>query len=364
MPPGGDVDDFWAVIPAGGAGTRLWPLSRSDAPKFLHDLTGSGRTLLQGTVDRLSPLCADRLMVVTGIRHFDAVLEQLPAVPADKVLAEPSPRDSMPAIGLAAAMLALRDPDAVIGSFAADQVVGDEESFRHCVREAIAVARTGSLVTIGIEPSAPSTAFGYIRLGDALSVVGAPHAHAVDSFVEKPDAPTAAEYLATGRYRWNAGMFVVRAVVLMQLLDNYQPLLAAGLRAIAADRTRLAELWPALTKMPIDTAVAEPAAAAGRVAVIPGEFDWDDVGDFASLARLLTRAAPGVRVLGDSSLAVLQDATGLVAPGSGRTVVVLGIDDVVVVDTPDAVLVTTVDRAQDVKKVVEALKAAGRADLT
>ncbi|MGI8417174.1 MAG: mannose-1-phosphate guanylyltransferase [Nakamurella sp.] len=358
------VDGFWSVIPAGGAGTRLWPLSRSGSPKFLHDLTGTGRTLLQGTVDRLQPLCADRLLVVTGIRHAEAVAAQLPMLAADNLIAEPSPRDSMPAIGLAAAILERRDPQAVIGSFAADHVIGDDDAFRGCVREAIAVARTGSLVTIGIEPTAPSTAFGYIRLGASLSVTDAPSAHAVDAFVEKPDADTAAEYLATGQYKWNAGMFVVQAAVLMQLLASYQPSLAGSLRAIAADRGRLAELWPSLTKIPIDTAVAEPAAADGRVAVIPGGFDWDDVGDFASLAPLVPEAAPGLRVLGDSSLVLLQDASGLVAPGSGRTVVLLGIDDAVVVDTPDAVLVTTADRAQDVKKIVDALKSSGRERLT
>lgn len=358
------VDGFWAVIPAGGAGTRLWPLSRSGAPKFLHDLTGAGRTLLQSTVDRLQPLCADRLLVVTGVRHAEAVAGQLPELAQENVITEPSPRDSMPAIGLAAAILERRDPQAVIGSFAADHVIRGGDAFRDCVREAIAVARTGLLVTIGIEPTAPSTAFGYIRLGEPLSVDGAPRAYAVDSFVEKPDAETAAGYLATGRYRWNAGMFVVQAAVLMQLLASYQPRLAGNLRAIAADQERLAELWPALTKIPIDTAVAEPAAADGRVAVIPGGFDWDDVGDFASLAPLVPESSPGLRVLGDSSLVLLHDASGLVAPGSGRTVVVLGIDDVVVVDSPDAVLVTTADRAQDVKKVVDALNSSGRARLT
>lgn len=358
------IDGFWAVIPAGGAGTRLWPLSRSGAPKFLHDLTGSGRTLLQGTADRLRPLCDDRLLVVTGVRHAEAVASQLPTLAAENLIAEPSPRDSMPAIGLAAAILERRDPQAVMGSFAADHVIRDDMAFRDCVGEAIAVARSGSLVTIGIEPTGPSTAFGYIRLGDSLAVQGAPRAHAVDSFVEKPDSDTAAEYLATGRYRWNAGMFVVQAAVLMQLLADYQPLLAKNVRAIADDQRRLAELWPTLTKIPIDNAVAEPAAADGRVAVIPGGFDWDDVGDFASLAPLVPESSPGLRVLGDSSLVLLHDASGLVAPGSGRTVVVLGIDDAVVVDTPDAVLVTTADRAQDVKKIVDALKSSGRERLT
>lgn len=358
--------DFWAVVPAGGAGTRLWPLSRAGSPKFLHDLTGSGRTLLQGTADRLEPLCQDRLLVVTGSRHAAAVREQLPELPADRVVAEPSPRDSMPAIGLAAALLERRNPDAVLGAFAADHVIDDQKAFRACVLEAIAVARQGHLVTIGIEPTFPSTGFGYIRQGEPLPVDGAPRAHTVTAFVEKPDADTARQYVQSGEYRWNAGMFVVRAAVLLDLVAAYQPQLAARLRAIAADPETLESQWPTLTKIAIDHAVAEPAAADGRVAVIPGDFRWDDIGDFASLAALLPDAdgLPGSKVLGDPRNALMHDASGVVAALSGRLVATLGLDDVVVIDTPDVVLVTTIDRAQDVKKIVETLKSSGRDSLT
>lgn len=362
----GDVPGFWAVIPAGGAGTRLWPLSRSSSPKFLHDLTGAGRTLLQSTADRLEPLCGDRLMVVTGVKHADAVRRQLPQLAVADLLAEPSPRDSMPAIGLAAAILELRDPDAVLGSFAADHVINDPEAFRNCVREAIAVARQGLLVTIGIEPTFPATGFGYIELAEPLAVAGAPRAHAVNAFVEKPDATTARRYLNSGRYQWNAGMFVVKAAVLLDLLARSHPELAAQLRAIAADPTLLDQAWPALTKIAIDLAVAEPASVAGRVAVVPGDFSWDDVGDFSSLAVHLAESAalPGIKVLGDASLVLAKDATGVLAPLSGRMIVALGIDDLVVIDTPDAVLVTTMDRAQEVKSIVDELSSSGRSHLT
>jgi len=363
---GSGTDGFWAVIPAGGAGTRLWPLSRSHSPKFLHDLTGTGRTLLQGTWDRLQPLCGDHIMVVTGVLHEAAVRAQLPGLAADNLVAEPSPRDSMAAIGLAAAMLERRDPDAVIGSFAADHVIGEPEIFAHSVREAIAVARTGYVVTIGIQPTSPATGFGYIQVGDHLAIPGAPDGCAVRSFVEKPDEPTARGYLKTGEYRWNAGMFVVKASVLLDLLAEVHPALASGLRDIAAEPARLDELWPGLTKVAIDHAVAEPAAAEGRVAVVPGPFSWDDVGDFDSLGSLLSEAthAPGLKILGDADLVLAKDATGVVIPGSGRTVAVLGLDDVVVVDTPDALLVTTRAHAQEVKALVDRLKATGRAGLT
>jgi mannose-1-phosphate guanylyltransferase len=357
---------LWAVIPAGGAGTRLWPLSRSSSPKFLHDLTGAGSSLLQTTWQRLEPLCGDRIMVVTGVLHETAVRVQLPALIPANLIAEPSPRGSMAAIGLAAAVLERRDPDAVIGSFAADHVIGEPEVFADCVREAVEVARAGYVVTIGIEATFPATGFGYIRVGDRLAIEGAPHGRQVRSFVEKPDEATARGFLATGEYHWNAGMFVVGATVLLDSLAGFHPKLAAGLRDIAAEPARLAELWPGLTAIAIDNAVAEPAAALGRVAVVPGRFTWDDVGDFASLGSLLpdVPAAPGLKVLGDVDLVLAKDTTGVVVPGSGRTVAVLGLDDVVVIDTPDAVLVTTRARAQDVKALVDQLKATGRADLT
>jgi mannose-1-phosphate guanylyltransferase len=356
------TDRLWAVIPAGGAGTRLWPLSRAASPKFLHDLTNSGESLLQATVRRLEPLVGDRVMVVTGVAHERAVRDQLPALAPSRVVAEPSPRDSMAAIGLAAAMLERDDPEALVGSFAADHVIIDPEAFRTCVREAAEVAATGLVVTIGIEPAYPATGFGYIRMGPRLE--GFETARAVSEFVEKPDAGRAAAYLATGEFRWNAGMFVAGATLLLDLLARWHPDLAAGLREVAAQPSRLAELWPRLEKIAIDHAVAEPAAAVGRVAVVPGGFGWDDVGDFASLEGLLPGGGPGPTVLGDEGLVLSRDATGLVVPAAGRTVALLGVHDLVVVDTPDALLVTSRERAQDVKVIVEALGARRRADLT
>jgi mannose-1-phosphate guanylyltransferase len=359
-PASSHLDRLWAVVPAGGAGTRLWPLSRARTPKFLLDLTDNGRTLIQATVDRLEPLVGERVVVVTGAAHERAVRRQLPHVA--RVLAEPSPRDSMAAIGLAAAELELRDPGALIGSFAADHLITDEESFAGSVREAAALANDGWLATIGIEPSAPATGFGYIRAGQAMP--GFPTARAVLEFVEKPDAARAKAYVASGEYRWNAGMFLARASVLLDLLAEQHPDLAAGLRSIAAEPSTLEARWPGLTRIAIDHAVAEPAAAAGKVAVVPGPFGWEDVGDFAALATLTPADDTGVRVLGDRSLVVTADASGLVMPSGGRTVAVVGLEDVVVVDTGDAVLVTTYDRAQEVKAVVDELRRRGRTDLT
>ena len=342
----GAIDAFWAVVPAGGAGTRLWPLSRSSSPKFLHDLTGAGRTLLEQTHDRLTPLVEDRFLVVTGRAHEPAVRAQLTTLGADAVLAEPSPRDSMAAIGLAAAVLERRaeetGEDVVMGSFAADHVITDPATFHRTVGEAVAAAREDWLVTIGIEPTFASSAFGYIRQGDGLA--GHDHARIVDAFVEKPSVSVAEEYLATGRYRWNGGMFVVRPGVLLDLLATQSPGFAAALRELGADPGRIDELWPGLPKVAIDHAVAEPAAAAGRVATVPGDFGWDDVGDYDSLAGMLGDAEK-LSVLGDPGLVLSQQSTGLVVPGSGRVIAVIGLDDVVVVDTPDGLLVASRERA-------------------
>nr|WP_238154456.1 MULTISPECIES: mannose-1-phosphate guanylyltransferase [unclassified Ornithinimicrobium] len=353
-------------MPAGGSGTRLWPLSRSGAPKFLHDLTGSGRSLLQATVDRLRPLAGDRVLVVTGARHEEAVRAQLPGLAPEQVLVEPAPRDSMPAIGWAAAVLERQDPDAVLGSFAADHVIGDEPAFHGVVQQAVAAARTGALVTLGISPTHPATGFGYIQVGAEAPVPGAPDLRQVEAFVEKPDAQRAAEYLAGGAHLWNAGMFVVQARTLLELLEAGHPEMVRTLREIAAQPDLVTSRWDSLTRIAIDHAVAEPAAAAGRVRVLPARFAWDDIGDFASLAALLPESAehPGLRVLGPGEHLLSDGSTGLVAAQGGRMVITLGLDDVVVVDTPDAVLVTTRERCQDVKAVVAALQERGRGDLT
>ena len=360
-----NIDNFYAVIPAGGAGTRLWPLSRQTAPKFLRDLTGSGRSLLQETVDRLEPLVDDRFLVVTGHAHAEAVVEQLPAL-AGRILAEPTPRDSMAAIGWAAAVLELQDPGAVMGSFAADHVITRAKKFTEAVREAVQVAQDGWLVTIGIQPTFASSAYGYIHAVDALE--GYPAAQRVDEFVEKPSVEVAQGYLASGDYHWNAGMFVVKPTVLLDLLAQYNPDFVARLREIAAQPERIAAIWPTLPKQPLDTAVAEPAAAAGRVAMVPAGFGWDDVGDFDSLATLLDAALTvdneGPTVLGDAALVRSIESSGLVVPNSGRTIAVVGVEDIVVVDTEDAVLVTTRAHAQQVKQLVAGLQKDGKPELT
>jgi mannose-1-phosphate guanylyltransferase len=364
------LDRFYAVIPAGGTGTRLWPLSRAAAPKFLHDLTGSGSTLIRATYARLEPLCQGRTLVVTGKLHRQAVCAQLPELADANLVLEPEPKDSAAAIGLAAAILYRRDPRIIMGSFAADQVITPVEDFQQAVREAVHTAAEGYIVTIGITPTHPATGFGYIRSAGTLQVPGAPNAQAVAEFVEKPDEQVARGYLETGEYSWNAGMFVAPVDVLLKHLESNVPELFAGLTEIAEawdtpERGAvMRRVWPGLPKTAIDYAGAAPAAAAGDVAMIPGSFSWDDVGDFAAIGRLNTASeTSGLTVLGDGARVFAESATGVVVSDTKRVIALIGIDDVVVVDTPDALLVTTKEHAQKVKSAVEHLKASGDTDV-
>ncbi|MBN9139554.1 MAG: NTP transferase domain-containing protein [Micrococcales bacterium] len=366
------LERFSGVIPAGGVGSRLWPLSRADAPKFLHDLTGSGRTLLRGTWERLAPIAGpERVMVVTGRAHRAAVEAQIPELEDRNIVLEAAPRESTVAIGLAAAILRRREPDVIVGSFAADHVIADEAAFRAAVEQAVVAADAGYIATIGIQPTEPAIGFGYIECADAAHIEGAPDALLVRSFVEKPDEATAARYLADGRHLWNAGMFIARADRLLEQIGAFDAQLRAQLEELAEawddPATRgpaVDRLWPGLRRIAIDYAVAEPAAAAGGLAVIPGRFDWDDVGDFASVAKLKSAGrASDLSILGENARVLADASSGIVVSQSDRIISLIGVRDIVVVDTPDALLVTTTANAQRVKGVVDALKLSGRDDV-
>ena len=371
------MSDLHVIIPAGGAGTRLWPLSRRRRPKFLLDLAGTGRTLLQGTVDRLEE-SASSVTIVTGQAHRDGVLAQLPEFASSDhrtLLIEPSGRDSMAAIGLAAYVVRERfGDDAIVGSFAADHLIARPELLRAAVETAIGAAREGYVVTIGLTPTEASTAYGYIAPGPALSDEAGEAdaergARRVAEFVEKPDADTAARYVAAG-YLWNAGMFIVSAGVLASHLARLLPDMHARLETIARawgtpefDEV-LSDNWPHLTKIAIDHAIAEPVAADGGVAVVPAdaELGWTDLGDFEALTGIVAEAGN----LGEALRVESEGAAvfgSLTQDGEGPLVALVGVPDVAIALTPDAILVTRRDRAQSVKAVVDQLADRGRSDL-
>jgi mannose-1-phosphate guanylyltransferase len=359
---------LFAVIPAGGSGTRLWPLSRAGNPKFLHPLTGTASSLLQATVERVGLLTTpERTLVVTGSAHAAAVARQLADVPEENILIEPSPRDSCAAIALAASVIAQREPEAVMGSFAADHLIGDRERWAATVRLAVEGAEQGLLMTVGITPTRAETGYGYLRCGGPI---GSGALRRVEEFTEKPSASVAEAYLHSGQHLWNASMFVWRVDVFLAELARQQPELHAGLARIteawdSPERDEVVgEVWPTLTKISVDYAVMEGAAAVGRVATVPGDFGWNDVGDFHTLGEVLPADGSGNVIVGAEAAekpgVLLRDSSDLiVVPQSGRLVAALGVRDLIVVDTPDVVLVCPRDRAQDVKKLVDELKDRG-----
>jgi mannose-1-phosphate guanylyltransferase len=357
---------LYAVIPAGGSGTRLWPLSRAGHPKFLHPLTGTPASLLQATVERLAPLTTqERTLVVTGAAHAAAVARQLAGVPEENILVEPSPRDSCAAIALAAAVIAQREPEAVMGCFAADHLIRDADAWVTVVREAVRGAEQGLLMTVGITPTRAETGYGYLHTGDP---VGDGPLRPVREFKEKPAAEVAEAYLRSGHHLWNAGMFVWRVDVFLTELARQQPALHAGITEIAAawgspeQDDVLGAVWPTLPKISVDYAVMEGAATAGRVGTVPGDFGWNDVGDFHTLGDVLTADEAGNVVLavdGEPGVLLRDSGNLVVVPQSGRLVAALGVRDLIVVDTPDVVLVCPRDRAQDVKGLVDELKQRG-----
>lgn len=358
--------NFYAIIPAGGIGSRLWPLSRAETPKFLHDLTGSGNSLLVDTWNRLQPLAGENIVVVCGEAHEKSVKRELASIDHGNIVVEPSPKESTAAIALAAAIVAKRNPDAIVGSFAADHVIEDERRFQAAVREAIATAEAGYIVTIGIRPIEASTAFGYIESGEELSVPGAKRAKLAKRFVEKPNQETATAYFEGDNHLWNAGIFVAKASVLLAELETNRPDISEPIKRIAEawdSKERgsvMAELWSTIPKVAIDYSVAEPAAEHGRLAVIPGDFRWDDVGDFASLARLHTHGRANVlATLGENTRVLNEGSSGVVVSHTKRVISVVGVKDIVIVDTPDALLVTTAAHAQRVKGIVEQIRQSG-----
>jgi len=336
----------------------LWPLSRAARPKFLLPLLGE-RSLLQETINRLSPSVApERTLVVCGPAHAAPVARQLPALPERNVLVEPSPRGSGPAIALATALIARRDPTAIVGSFAADHEVSNLPRFDVALRTAVAAAEDGWLVTIGLSPSRPETGYGYIERSDEIVASTAEgSAYRAARFVEKPDAATASEYVASGHFLWNASMFVWQAQALLDEVARLQPDLYAGVSRIAEvwgtpEQERIAaDVWSGLAESTIDQGVLEQA---NRIAVVPAEFGWSDVGDWNNLGELIERDDFGNSVRGD----VVQSQTrnSVVWSETGRLVALVGLENIAVVDTPDALLVVNRGDAQEVRAIVEQLK--------
>ena len=347
------------IIPAGGVGSRLWPLSRKDRPKFLLDLRMSGKSLLQETIDRLDPV-AQSFTIVTGKAHEEAVRSQIPQGRDITVLVEPQGRDSMPAIGFAAYIIRQRfGDDAPIASFAADHAITHPDVLLSSVSRALDCAERDYVVTVGLSPSSPSTAYGYIAPGDPFDQDQPENGAIVRSFVEKPDEQTARAYVEAG-YLWNAGMFITTAGTLARRLAQFHPDMDLHLSKIAeawgsADfDAALDKHWPLLTKIAIDHAIAEPLSLEGGVAVVPArDMGWTDVGDFDALADI---SPQGEALRIDSPQTFVRSLTG-------QKIVLVGAENLAVIATRDAILVVDRNRAQDVKKAVDSLSQNGQTEL-
>ena len=348
----------YAVVLAGGAGTRFWPASREELPKqFLALGPDPAEPLLAAACRRVAPLCPpSHVYVATAERLRDATARALPGLPAEQILCEPVGRNTAPCIGWATHVIARRDPDALVMVFPADHVVEDEPAFLGALREALAQAEAGFLTTVGIAPTRPETGFGYVETGAPLGG----QAFRVERFVEKPPAERARAFVEGGRHLWNGGMFIYRASAMLRAIEEHLPELAAGLRELdeaarrGAEPARLASVYPTLPNVSIDHGVMERAAP---LAVVLASFGWSDVGSWQSAWELAAKDDAG-NAAPEGTLFV--DARGnyvrsLRADG-GRTVALLGVDDLVVVETEEALLVLPRSRSQDVRLVVEALR--------
>ena len=355
--------NFYPVILAGGRGTRFWPLSRKRRAKQLLALDGK-KTMLQQTVARLQPLApAKRFWVITNSDLRREVLRQLPRLPARQVIAEPAGRNTAPAIGLAAFILLRSVPDAVIGMFPSDHVIGDAKEFRRVLQAGIEIAGAGeNIVVLGTRPAHAETGYGYIEAGGA----GVHGALAVRRFTEKPDAARAAAFVTAGNYFWNSGMFLWSARTLSNALLEHLPKTASILQRIAAAfgtskfAATFRRLYPRCENISVDYAILEPRSAKGeehsRIFCLPADFGWNDLGSWSALhEHHLRKRQPADNNLVSSQGVFTLQAEGNYIHSPGKFVALIGVKDVVVVETEDALLITARERAQDVGKVVKHL---------
>ncbi|HLI83046.1 MAG TPA: mannose-1-phosphate guanylyltransferase [Bryobacteraceae bacterium] len=353
---------YYGLILAGGRGTRFWPRSRKRSAKQVLNVMGE-RSLIQATVDRLRGVIApERLWVLTSRELRDEIIRQLPEIPKPQILAEPAQRNTAPAIGLAAQILAAQDPEAVMGVFPADHFVAKAPAFRQAVKAAFRGAQADRLMVVGIQPRWPETGYGYIEFPRG-SKAGAGAPLEVRRFHEKPPLARARRYMAAGHFYWNSGMFFWRAGVLLEALRQHLPRTATVLAALPRFGSRqfaaeLERVFPRCENISIDFAVMERADNVSGIAA--ADFGWSDVGSWNAVYELLPRDGYGNVAARDS---VCLDAHNNFVDARGKMVALVGVQDLIVVDTPDALLIANRACAQKVGEVVKALELQKREEL-
>jgi mannose-1-phosphate guanylyltransferase len=352
----------YGLILAGGRGTRFWPRSRKRSAKQVLNVVGD-RSLIQATVDRLSPVIPpERLWILTNDHLRDTIITQLPEIPKEQILAEPAQRNTAPAIGLAAHILRSIDPDAVMGVFPADHVVAKAPAYRAVLKAALKGASGGNLMVVGIQPRWPETGYGYVEFPKGTTAGGREPVR-IRRFHEKPKLAKAERYVAAGHYYWNSGMFFWRADVLLDQLRQHLPKTATILASLPAFRARkfaaeMKRCFPLCENISIDYAVLEKAKQVAGIAA--AEFGWNDVGSWNAVYELLKRDDAGNVVIHDS---VIVDSQNNFVDARGKVVALLGVQDLIVVDTPDALLVAARSRAQGVGEIIKDLEKRGRHEL-
>ena len=353
---------MYIVILAGGSGTRFWPLSRTTRPKQLISITGD-RSMLQRTVERVIALKPKRILVITNhlqAEESERQLQRYRSVPID-IIAEPAARNTAPAIGLAAAIIAAHDPSGVMAVLPADHYIRDEEALRNTLLAGSHAARNGYLVTLGIMPSRPETGYGYIEADMDLRGEGP---FPVRRFVEKPPLPEALRYLDEGNYFWNSGMFIWRADVILREIDTHLPSLHSSLMRISFNdgvwalsdlEDQIRDVYQEVESVSIDYGVMEKSS---NVQVIPVEMGWSDVGSWSALPEVVASDAEGTVCINAAGHVAIDSSDCLIYV-DGRMVATVGMHNVVIVSTPDALLICDRERCQDVKKVVEQLGTKG-----
>jgi mannose-1-phosphate guanylyltransferase len=351
-------DHFYALIMAGGGGTRLWPMSRAETPKQLLPLIEE-QSMFGVSVERLAPLFPpERIFIVAGHRYLDALQADAPHVPAENFIAEPFGKDSAAAALLGMAHICERDPHATVALLTADHHITDRDGFRHALAQACTLAEEGFIATLGISPSLPSSAFGYIRRGEFLREQGGLRCYRAVEFTEKPDMHKAIRFIRSGEYSWNSGMFIWTAERAFAEFERQQPAMHTLIRSLMPAigtpeyAARLEQVWNSITKISIDFAVMEKAE---KMVVVPIDIGWSDVGSWDALFDVLNLDENGNGFKGSAPERITIDTRNTLVY-SDKLVVTIGVEELVIVDTGDALMVCHKDRAQDVKRVVSTLR--------